>query len=41
MTDDYRRKVREIALKQCRCDVGADLESDQPRPDEDTEPQAA
>lgn len=27
----YDRKVREIALFQCRCETGADIESDRPR----------
>lgn len=29
--DLYERKVREIALLQCRCDTGADLITDRPR----------
>lgn len=30
-TAEYERKVREIAVKQCRCGTGADLETDRPR----------
>ncbi len=29
--DLYERKVREIALLQCRCQSGADLETDLPK----------
>lgn len=41
MIDDYRRKVREIALLQSRCETGADLETGRPEPAGDQEPQAA
>jgi hypothetical protein len=41
MTEDYGKKVREIALLQCRCDTGADLETDLPKMADDEEPQAA
>lgn len=30
-TAEYERKVREIAVMQCRCGTGADLETDRPR----------
>jgi hypothetical protein len=41
MTDEYRKKVREIALLQCRCETGADLETDRPKAAEGEEPKAA
>lgn len=33
MTQVYERKVREIALLQCRCESGSDLETELPRAD--------
>jgi hypothetical protein len=41
MIDEYRKKVSEIALLQCRCDTGADLETDRPKTVESEEPKAA
>lgn len=43
VTEQYDRKVREIALKQCRCGTGADLETDVVKHEHDDEehPQAA
>ncbi len=43
MTDEYRRKVREIAVAQCRCETGADIKTDTPKDDHSLEehPQAA
>lgn len=34
MAEDYERKVREIALLQCRCDAGAEVDADRPASDE-------
>jgi hypothetical protein len=31
MTDEYEKKVREIALMQCRCATGADIPTDTPK----------
>ena len=33
MTDEYQKKVREIALLQCRCATGADIQTDTPKHD--------
>ena len=30
-TIEYEKKVREIAVAQCRCQTGADLEVDKPK----------
>ena len=39
MIDLYQRKVREIALSQCRCETGTDL--DRPTPEQPEEARAA
>ncbi len=31
--DDYEKRVREIAVSQCRCETGADLRTDVPKDD--------
>ena len=31
MVDDYKKKVAEIAIGQCRCDTGADLKVQLPK----------
>jgi hypothetical protein len=41
LQDEYNKKVREIALLQCRCETGADLETDRPKMTEEEQPQAA
>ena len=41
MTEEYRRKVTEIALLQCRCETGADLETDLPKVTDEEAPKAA
>lgn len=37
--DLYELKVRQIALLQCRCQTGADLECDRPKIHRDEEPE--
>ena len=31
ITDEYEKKVREIALLQCRCATGADIPTEKPK----------